>query len=289
MSDTPVNPIPPSGAIPPTGGEGVAERYIDKELVESRASLKRTQIIAGILTVGIVGYLFFVTNKFHANLEPTGAAEVATGLAAQRVDDMTPQFASYIREEVPKMIRSAPDEVIKRLPEYRENLEKRVESDLRVRSEEATKRLNTELNDFLSAHKEQVATLIKNGNDPAAVESMGQGLEDEFRKFLKEQEVGGTSIQAKLDGTLNTLGLVEKRTARLAANQGLSPSEQKARHAVAMLMHRIDAAKASSGPLPTVDPNAVRDAVTGAANDAADKVKAAATNAANKVQAAVKP
>ncbi len=286
MSDIPVNPIPPSGAIPPTGGEGVAERYIDKELVESRASLKRTQVIASILTVGIVGYLAYVTSNFHANLQPKGAAQTVTYLASQRVDDLTPQFASYIREEVPKMIRNAPDELKKRLPEYREELETRVVADLKVRSADATKRLNDELTTFLTEHKDNVAAMIKDGNDPAAVEEMGKGLEEEFRRFLREQDVAGSSIQTKLDETLKTLTLVEKRTARLAANQGLNPSEQKARHAVAMLMHRIDAAKATSAPLPTIDPNKAREMLNSTANDMAEKVQGAANEAAEKVKAA---
>lgn len=261
MSDVPVDPIPTPVTPTPATGEGIAERYVEKELVESRASLKRTQIISAIVAIGLVGYLAVVTSRFHSNLEPNGAAEIATGLASQRVDDMTPQFASYVREEVPKAIRNVPDEVIKRLPEYRENLEKRVENELRLRSGEASKRLHTELTAFLTEHKDKVGDLIKNGNDPAAVEEMGKGLEDQFRKFLKEQDVAGSSIQSKLNSTLNTLTLVEKRTARLAANKGLNPSEQKARHAVAMLMHRIDDAKATSDPLPTLDPNKVREAV----------------------------
>lgn len=266
MSDYPIEPTAP------VTGEGVAERYVEHELIASRASLRRTQVVGSLLTVFVVAYLAYLTSGFHSNLEPNGAAEVATGLVAQRVDDLTPQFASYIREEVPKAIRNAPDEIIKRMPQYRENLESRVEETLRVRSNEAAKRLNGEMMSYLTAHKDQVAELIKNGNDPAAAQSLGQGLEDQFRTFLKEQPVGDSSIQAKLDETLRTLNLVQARTARLAAGKGLNPSEQKARHAVAMLMHRIDDAKASSPALPTIDTTQVHEAIDNAASGVRDAV-----------------
>ncbi|RYG26943.1 hypothetical protein EON82_01390 [bacterium] len=263
MSDIPVQPVEPSG-------EGLAERYIDKELHESRASLSRTRIIAGLLTVGIVGYMVYLTSGFHQSLEPRGAAEITTGLAAQRLDDLEPQVASYIHEQVPQLIRKAPDEVIARLPEYRESLEDRVEADLREQAREGAKELSSHLDTFLSAHKEQVAALIQNGQDPQATEEMGAGLEEQFRTFLREQKIAGTSIDEKLSTTLSTLKQVQARTAKLAANKGLTPEEKNARHAIALLMHRIEAAKASSPPLPTIDHAAAGKAIS----DVAEKVHA---------------
>jgi len=286
VSDIPTNPGPVNPEpIVNLSGEGIAERYVAQELVESRASLKRTQIIGVVMTVLVVGSMAFLTSGWRSNLEPNAAAEIATGLASQRVDDLTPQFADYVRTEVPKAIRSAPDELIKRLPEYRENLEQRVETDLRARSADATKRLHDELFTYLSAHKEAVGELLKNANDPAKADEIGKGLEDEFRKFLKEEKVGDDTIQAKLDNTLKALSQVEQRTAHLAANQGLTPSEQKARHAVAMLMKRIDFAKDASGPikLPTIDPEKARTMI----NDAVDQTKAKLNEAADHASTAM--
>jgi hypothetical protein len=267
MSDVPVDPVP---TTEPIAEEAVAERFIEKELVESRASLSRTRIIASVLTVGVVAYMVYLTSGFHQSLEPVGAAEIATGLAAQRLDDLDPQFANYIHEQVPVLIRKAPDEVIARLPEYRKGLEDKVEADLRSQAQEGAQQLSKNLDAFLEAHKEQVSELIKNGQDLKATEDMGAALEDQFRTFLREQKIGGTSIDEKLATTLSTLKQVQARTARLAANKGLTPEEQSARHAIAMLMHRIDAAKSESGPMPTIDHAAVGKAI----GDVAEKVQA---------------
>lgn len=251
MSDHPLEPT----------AKDVAERYVERELAGGRDSLKRTQILSSVLTTGICGFLLYLTAGYRSNLEPHAAAEIATGLASQRVDEIEPQFASYLREEAPKAIRHVPDELIKRMPEYRENLEKRVEDDLRAHSADASKRLSETLMAFLAEHKTQVGEMLLSADDPAAIEAMGKGLEARFRSFLREEPVGGSTIQAKLDETLSALKLVEKRTARLATNQGLTPSERKARRAVAMLMQRIDDAKADSPSLPTLRPSDLHEAV----------------------------
>ena len=135
MSDIPVNPNDP--IVEPLGptGEGVAERFVEHELTESRASLQRTQIIGGLLALFTVGYMAYLTSNFRASMEPKAAASIATGLATQRLDDLEPQFSEYIHDEVPKMIRKAPDEVIARMPEYRKELETRVEKTLREQSQ----------------------------------------------------------------------------------------------------------------------------------------------------------
>ena len=206
---------------------------------------------------------------------------------------MTPQFADYIREEVPKAIRCAPDELIKRLPEYRENLEKRVEADLRARSAEATKRLNDELNAFLTSTRTAVGELIKNGNDPAAVGGDRQGAGGRVPQVPQGAGRGGHADpgQAGRDAE----GADARREAHRPARreQGPHPSEQKARHAVAMLMHRIDAAKEAHGPitLPKLDPEAAREMLNmspeeakSKASEAAEKVKNAVTEQVGKAQ-----
>ena len=278
MSDIPVDPL---GATP-SGGEGIAERYVEKELVESRASLRRTQVVGVVLSLFVIGYMGYLTSGFRANLEPKGAAQVATGIAAQRLDDMEPQFASYIHEQVPAMIRKAPDELISRLPEYRKTIEERVDTVLRQQAEQGSTQLNKQLDDFLTAHKDEVGSLLKNGQDPAYLEKFGGELEQSFQSFLNEQKIGDETIQQKLTSTLTALKQVSTRTARLASNKGLNPSEKNARKAVAMLMRRIDAAK-------TAEPDAIKpidtEALKNGANQALDNLKGAVDQAKEHVQA----
>lgn len=228
---------------PEVSPEITAEAYLVKELIESRASLARTRIVGGALAVLTMVYMGYLTSGFRSSLEPVGAAEIATGLATQRLDDLEPRFAEYIHEQVPLMIRKAPDEIIARMPDYRKGLEDRVEADLRTQAASGSEELSKNLDTFLAAHKDSVAVLIKDGQDPAAMELMGAQLEAEFRTFLHDVKIAGTSIDEKLSETLSTLRQVQTRTARLAANKGLTPSEKSARHAVAMLMHQIGQAK----------------------------------------------
>ena len=265
MSDIPVNPLEPNGSLPPTGGEGVAERFVDHELIESRTSLARTRIVSIAMCVFVIAYMSYLTAGFRASLEPNGAAEIATGLASQRVDDLEPQFADYIHEQVPMMIRKAPDELIARLPEYRKELEGRVDKTVRTQAQQGATQLDKQLDDFLTAHKDEVGQLLLNGQDPAKTEQFGNELDKNLTDFMTTQKIGDTTIQQKLDETLITLRQVAARTTKLAGNKDLTPSERQARHAVAMLMRRIEAAQAAN-PLPTLDVNAIKDKVNGAAD-----------------------
>ena len=259
MSDIPVNPNDP--IVEPLGpsGEGVAERYVEHELTESRASLQRTQIIGGLLALFTIGYMAYLTSNFRASMEPKAAATIATGLATQRLDDLEPQFSEYIHDEVPKMIRKAPDEVIARMPDYRKELETRVETTLREQSQKGASQLDKQLDTFLAEHKEEVGQLLKDGQDPAAMEKFGTELETQFQSFLTDTKIGNETLQQKMDSALSTLKQVSDRTTKLAANKGLTPSEKNARKAVAMLMRRIDVAKAAEpNAIGTIDANGIQ-------------------------------
>lgn len=218
----------------------VADSYIENALKTGQETLQKTRVIAAAASVFVVGYLGYVTATFHSNLEPEGAATVATGLASQRLDDLEPTLSSYIREQVPQVIRHAPDEVIARMPEMREKLEQKVEDDLRAHSAEGSKKLAGLINHFVAEHKDEISSFAKDAQDPANAEKVGDALEKEFVAFLNEQEIAGSTIAEKLDNTLEALEQVDSRTARLAVNKGLTSGEKKARHAVALLMRRIN-------------------------------------------------
>ncbi|RYG34329.1 hypothetical protein EON81_15860 [bacterium] len=229
---------------PTPSGEDVAELYIARELKDSKVGLQRTRIGTVVVVLGLGLYLGYITSTFRSNLEPKAAAEITHGMLSQRLNDAEPQFATYLRDEVPKFIRQAPDYAIGRLPQYRESIEDRVETDLRSYAKSTSDQLTKEMGEFLTLHKTQVEDMLKEGQDPKVTEEVGVALEAQFRAYLAEQPVAGDTLKARLDNTLGAMDRVEVRTTRLLANKGLTPSEQKARHAIAMLMRRIDKASA---------------------------------------------
>ncbi|RYG41097.1 hypothetical protein EON79_21410 [bacterium] len=243
-AEEPIVPTP----VPTPAAEHVAEDYIARELKEAKAGLQRIRIGTGIVVVGLALYLGYVTSTFRANLEPRAAAEITHGMLAQRLTEAEPQFATYLREEVPKFIRQAPDYAIDRLPEYRASMEDRVETDLRSYAKSTSDKLTKEMGEFLTLHKPQIEELLKEGQDPKVTDELGAALEAQFRTYLAEQPAGDT-LQARLDNTLGAMDRVEVRTSKLLANKGLTPAEQKARHAIAMLMRRIDTASANTPKL----------------------------------------
>jgi hypothetical protein len=240
--------------------ETVAEAFIDSELAKSRTHLQRTRIgvVAGVAIVGL--YMGYVTNGFRENLEPKTAALITSSMVSQRMDEAEPQFAEFIRAKVPETIRGAPDYALARMPEYRLAIEEQVESDLRAHAKTSSVKLTEQLTVFLEAHRDQVEGMLLEPDKPAAAEAMGAGLEERFREFLAQQPIAGDTIQSRLDKTLKALTDVEKRVARLVANKGLTPSEQKTRRAIANLMRRIDAAKVAS-PEQVLDPSKISAAI----------------------------
>lgn len=244
----------------PVDAEGIAEAYVERELEQSRTKLARLRIgvVAVVLVLGI--YMTYVTSVFRENLQPTTAATITTSLVNQRMEDLEPQFASFMHEKVPETIRQAPDYALARMPEYRASIEDRVEDDIRNHAQSTSDQLMKDLSDFLTLHNDQVEAMLNEPNKASAADEMGAAMEDQFRTYLTEQSVAGETIQSRLDKTLKAMDDVERRTTQLVKNENLTPAEQKTRRAIAILMRRIDSAKEVS-PGQTIDPEAIKDVV----------------------------
>lgn len=240
-NEEPIVPNPGEPVVV-TSGEPVAENYVHTQLAKERKSLQTTRIATVVVVAAVGLYVGYLTQTFRANLEPRTAATITKGIVTERLNDVEPQVSSYIHDELPKFIRQAPDYAIAQLPKYRESIEDRVETDLRSYAKENSDKLTKELNTFLEAHKDQVEGMIQAGQDPKGANEMGDQIEEQFRTFLTEQPVAGDTLQARLDNTLDALNRVQTRTAYLAANKGLTPAEKKTRHAIALLMRKINAA-----------------------------------------------
>ena len=233
----------------PTGGAIVvdsgttAENYVSSELVKARASLRSTQI-ASILAVLILGgYMLFLTTGFRSRLEPHVAAETAEGLLMQQIDDNGPELANQLKQKIPEFLEKTPDMALQQLPQYRQQLANRVEQDLDKYCTDTSEQLGKHLDGYLDDHKDQVKGLLTAGNDPAQVKQVGDGLKQTMLEYIKEKPVSGESIGDQIEKSLTSLQEVEKKVHRLATAKDLTPQEQKARHAIAVLTQGIDAHK----------------------------------------------
>ncbi len=230
-----------------TSGEPVAERFIHKELGEARKSLRLTQILACVGTLGIMLYTGYIANHLNQTLQPAAAAEVATGLIKDQVDTQAPQIAMEIRTRVPKLIEQLPDYAIKQIPQYRAALESQVENDMTKYFTSSSKELGDSFDDLLSAHKDSIGQMLKDGKDPQAMKQVGDALEQELTKYVTTAAVNGETLSTKLDSTYDSLTQINKRMAKLAANQNLTTNEKKARRAIGILTRTVNAAGPEAG------------------------------------------
>lgn len=232
-----------AGAPLAMSGQGaVAENYVHSQLQKARKSLRLTQIFSILTVLGTLAYLGYITGTVRQSLQPAAAAEIADGLIAERVNEQAQTLAQQTREKVPGLIAGLPDYAIKELPGYRTSLESQIETDMRSHFASASKLMEGHVDEWVTANKTEIGSLLKTGQDPAALKQLGGALETEFFKFLKEVPLdkGGETGQQKLDQTLFSLAQVEKRIAHLAANKNLTPAEKKMRRAIAIMGGTID-------------------------------------------------
>lgn len=237
-------------------GEDTAARYVHKELAQARKGLMLTQIIGGLSVLGTALYLGYITATIQKTFQPDEAAQVATGLIADKVNTQAEDLAAQARQRVPQLIADLPDYAIKQMPGYRQQLETQIDSDLNTNMEAASKQLDGHFDSFVSDNKTQIAALLKDGNDKQATRALGTALQGELQKFIKETPVtNGESAQSKLDQTLTALQQVDKQISRLAAGKNLSPQEQKMRRAIAVISGGIEKGVKDNGLTMTQAPS----------------------------------
>lgn len=271
-------------------GAPVAERFVDKELKEAKKSLLYSQIGSVLAVLLLGGYTLYITTEFRKRLEPKEAATIAQGLVSQKIDQQGPELANYVKEEVPKYIRQAPDYVLKELPSYRQDLQKRANDAIEKYAKESSVRLETQIDSFLENNKESVGALIKNGQDPAATAKINEELKGVFVKYLEDTSAGGESLKSKLDQSLDLLKKADELMSRLATSKNLTPQEQNAKRAIAVLLKQIDLKRIEEGRTDAIAPTAIENArgpVTDAVNNAAERARDTASNVADRVGSAM--
>ena len=272
---------PSSAAVPSqvtvTPSEGnLAAQYIEKELAQFRTSLQRTQIFGSLLLLATLGYMGYLAYNFQQNLQPQTAAQIASGAISERVTDQADIIAAQMKERIPQLIATLPDTVIKNMPGYRQQLETQINGDLAQHSKAAAENLSLQLDDYLLAHKDEMKAVLDSSNDSAAVKQMGGDIEKQFLASLQKTDAGGgETVKTKLDKTLQSLHQIDALMAKLAANKNLTPQEQKARRAIAIMTETAN--REAPG---------VRQIVTDLKNTASQSAQSATDAVANSIPAA---
>jgi len=260
VTPSPTNPSPVASSgvtLPGSGGEGVAERHLLREVGRARRDLRLAQIGGSLLTLSVLGYLGWITSTLNRSLEPHAAAQIAQGVIAERVEQHADELSGQLKARVPAMIAGLPDYALREMPRYREQLEDQAEGQMQRYFTQAAAQVDGQMNDFLSAHHDQIKEVLAGGQDPATVHELGAALQKEFLGYVNAASINGETLGAKLDQSLATLQQVRRRMDRLAENKGLTPQEKKARRAIALLSQSVEE-KRSRQPieLPTGSPGA---------------------------------
>ena len=234
-------------AVAATTGEPTAERFVHQELVDAKKSLRTTQIVASIAALFVMIYTGSIASTLNNTLKPVAAAEVATGLIATQVDEQGPQIAAQVRQQIPQLIEKLPDYAIAQMPQYRSALENQIEADMQRYFTSSSAELGKSFDELLDANKDSISQMLKDGKDPQAVKAVGDAMEQEMLGYAESTKINGESLTAKLDQAYVSLSAVDKRMAKLAANQNLTPQEKKARRAIGILTRTIETAQKQSG------------------------------------------
>jgi len=226
----------------------VATQFVHDELGKARTSLKRAKLTTLILLAVVGGYMGFITNFFVGYMEPKNVAEVATGIVTEQVDQYSTQIADRIREDVPKLVADLPDTIIKSMPDFREQLEDKVEEILIENLTEHSEDFGRHLDDFLGIHQAEIKELLDTTGDKEKIKVLMTAMEQDILEYLEGEAEDGETIKHKLDVSLAAIQNVEKQLNRLANAKDLNPQELKTRRAIALISKKLQSEQAPEIP-----------------------------------------
>ncbi len=221
-------------------GEAVVAAYLAQELPKARLLLKRTRIICVALILFIAVYIGTITTIMVRFFRPMDAAEVTSGMLAQRFAIDGPVIAARIEWGIPRLIQQVPDYLIGELPVYRKELQQSLETEYEAYCNSLSRDLGNQMDKFIDEHPAEIKMLLENANDRDAIRKT---LPD-FNKVVSDcmkNDPEGQALREHVDEWAAALSEVEKRMDRLANGTNLTVEEQKARYALALLSKVIDA------------------------------------------------
>lgn len=226
-------------------GNQLAVDFVAKELGQARSSLKKAQIVGIVLILFVAGYVTILTSKLSPYLSPQGAASTANDIILTQVTERAPLIADDLKKRVPEMVARIPDMVIGKLPEWRGQLEEKAEDTLRDQMQDHSVQLGKRLDLFLADHQAQIGELLAStqDKDKTKLRSLMTSIEQDMLAYMDEKFDQKESIREKIDASLEKLSHMEKQIDRLANANDLTPQEKKTRHAIAVIVQKIDLAR----------------------------------------------
>ena len=221
-------------------GEAVVAAYLAQELPKARQILKRTRIIGIILILFVGAYIGIISTIMVNFFQPKAAAEVASGMLAQHVVKDGPILAAKVEWEIPRIIHQVPDYLIGELPVYRKELQQSLETEYQAYCNSLSKDLGDQIDKLIEEHKAEIKTLLESAGDRDAIRKTLPDFDKVIAESMKN-DPEGQALREHIDEWAAALKEVEKRMDRLASGSNLTPEEQKARHALALLSKVIDA------------------------------------------------
>ncbi len=220
-------------------GEAVLAAYFAQELPKARKLLKRTQIICLVLILFVAAYIGTISSIMVRFFRPYEAAEVASGMLAQHAVKDGPILAAKIEWEIPHIIHQVPDYLIGELPVYRKELQRSLEAEYEGYCNSLSKDLGNQIDKLIDDHQAEIKTLLENAGDRDAIQKTLPDFDKVIAECMKN-DPEGLALREHIDAWAAALKEVEQRMDRLANGSNLTPEEQKARHALALLSKVID-------------------------------------------------
>ncbi len=220
----------------------VAASYVERELHRAAQSRNVTAIVGCLLILAALIETAVVGGKTAENLQPRTAANTASGLISERLDERHDDLQNAIAQRLPTFIAQIPDQAIQQMPAMRTKLEDTLTTNLNQYADSTSKSLNTQLMTYLSSHKDEVHTALTSGKDSAGVHALAQGLSQAFVTSLQTQSDGGETLQQKIDMTQTSMDEVKAKLDHLASNKNLSADDKRTRHIVALMARSINTA-----------------------------------------------
>jgi hypothetical protein len=230
--------------LTPTAADAVAARFVDDQLRNAQASLRRTRgwCLGSMLLVS--AYMSFITWTLQTRLlEPKAAADLATAYVSAFVDEQGNAVAKQLVEQVPGYIAGLPDRFLGELPTVREDLEKQLDFVLSAVARDVSTQMGEHLDEYLVDNREQIKEFLSAAQEPQFVEKFGEQLEQEILSYFKLPGEDGQSALDKLQQIATGLNTVEARLHRLASAPDLTPEEQTLRQLIGFTL-RVGKAKA---------------------------------------------
>lgn len=219
-------------------GEGTASAYIAAELPKARKTLQRARV-CGVVLICLVGiYITAISITMVRFFQPRAAAEVATGMLIEQVSKHGPALVGQVEKEIPVVIRQVPDYIIQEVPRYRQELETAFDREWQSHCAVLTMDVAQKMDQLIDNNKPEMKDLLANSSDRAALRKIMPDLDQAVNDFLNN-DAQGKRIRQHVSDLAAELQEIQKRTDRLANGNNLSPEEQKARHALALLSRAI--------------------------------------------------